>query len=34
MADMHFDDEAEAVDKFKRCTEAWNCTLFVTAETE
>jgi len=31
MADMHFDDEDEAMARFDRCSQTWNCTLFVTA---
>jgi len=30
--DMQFDDEAEALERFRRMSDMWNCTLFVTAE--
>jgi hypothetical protein len=32
-ADMHFDDEAEAVAMFRRCELNWTCTLFGTVDT-
>lgn len=31
VGDMHFDDEVEAIENFKRFTVTYNCTLFVTA---
>jgi hypothetical protein len=31
MGEMHFDNEHEAITKFKKCSMAWTCTLFVTA---
>lgn len=30
--DMRFNNESEAMRMFKRCTDNWTCTLFVTAE--
>ena len=32
--DMHFDNEDEAMQKFKVMSDMWNCTLLVTAETD